>query len=238
MLPKILPITPGEVYPGEPPFMKKRSFPAVLRYHKFKQDTKYQEYFFAEALLYRPFSDEKQLEQDIEDLTCKSQESLKTYEEEIRCVKSQVMEHLESVVEARYFVAEAAKDEEMGAELDPEGEQDIEDCVHEGIIDHPDFPDFDIDAMECEGQRQVQKSHKPIELDELDMLQKKTRSLAFYQKKVVEIGIKFARSIVKSLKEGNLIPKAPKLMVHGGAGSGKFTVINVLKQWVHRILQK
>ena len=26
-------------------------------------------------------------------------------------------------------------------------------------------------------------------------------------------------------------------MVHGGAGSGKSTVINVMKQWFHRILQ-
>ena len=51
------------------------------------------------------------------------------------------------------------------------------------------------------------------------------------------MGIRFAREVVKSLKTVNPVPKSCKLMVHGGAGSGKSTVINILKQWVHRILQ-
>ena len=55
--------------------------------------------------------------------------------------------------------------------------------------------------------------------------------------KVVEKGIHYARSIVKSLKMKNPLPDAPKLMVHGGAGAGKSCVINILKQWVHLILQ-
>ena len=63
------------------------------------------------------------------------------------------------------------------------------------------------------------------------------RNLDYYQRKVVEIGIRHARSIVKSLKLKNPLPEAPKLMVHGGAGSGKSTVINVVKQWLHLILQ-
>ena len=63
--------------------MKKRSFPAVLRYHKFRPDTKYQEYFFSESLLYRPFNDEKQLEQELQDLQCKGQENLPIYEDRL-----------------------------------------------------------------------------------------------------------------------------------------------------------
>ena len=220
-----------QTFPGEPPFMQKRSFPAVLRFHKFKQDTHFKEYFFSEALLYRPFQDEDQLEQEIRDidpsLLC----------EEIKCVKSQVMEHLQDVQEARYFVAEAQKNDDTGAVLDPEGEQDIDDCEYEGLIDHPDYPDLDIDAMEAEVKRKLEKKHKPIELDELGSLQSRTRNLDFYQRKVIEMGIKFARGVVKSLKSGNPAPDALKLMVHGGAGSGKSKVINVLKQWVHRILQ-
>ena len=33
-------------------------------------------------------------------------------------------------------------------------------------------------------------------------------------------------------------PKPPALLVHGGAGCGKTTVINILKQWIHVTLQK
>ena len=39
-------------FPGEPPFMRKRKGPAVLRFHKTKQSVDPGTYFFAEALLY------------------------------------------------------------------------------------------------------------------------------------------------------------------------------------------
>ena len=68
------------------------------------------------------------------------------------------MEYLEDVQEARYFVAEAAKNQEVGEVLDPEGEQDNDDCEYEGIIDHPDFPDLDIEAMEQNEKAKVEKT--------------------------------------------------------------------------------
>ena len=59
-----------------------------------------------------------------------------------------------------------------------------------------------------------------------------------YQKEVVNISVKYARDIVKSRKHGNTPPKAPLLMVHGGAGAGKSTVIKVVAQWTQKIIQK
>ena len=50
--------------------------------------------------------------------------------------------------------------------------------------------------------------------------------------------MKYAKDIVKARKEGNQSPAAPLLMVHGGAGAGKSTVIKVLAQWMQKILQK
>ena len=88
----------GDVYPGEPPLMKRRRFPAVLRFHKFKIDTHPKEYFFSEALLYKPFKKEQDILDDIENV------DVSDYTEQIQCVKEQVMEHLENVTEARYFV--------------------------------------------------------------------------------------------------------------------------------------
>ena len=43
---------------------------------------------------------------------------------------------------------------------------------------------------------------------------------------------------MKSLKDKNPYPIPPQTIVIGGAGSGKSTVINILKQWIHLILKK
>ena len=44
--------------------------------------------------------------------------------------------------------------------------------------------------------------------------------------------------MVKALKNKNEIPEPCTTIVMGGAGSGKSTVINILKQWIHLILKK
>ena len=49
--------------------MKKRKFPAVLRFHKFKIDKQPSEYFFSEALLYRDFETEEDLLKEIDKLS-------------------------------------------------------------------------------------------------------------------------------------------------------------------------
>ena len=66
-----------------------------------------------------------------------------------------------------------------------------------------------------------EKNFKAMELDDFEVLLEKSRRLDYYQRKVVEKGIQYARSIVKSLKTKNPLPDAPKLMIHGGAGAGK-----------------
>ena len=71
----------------------------------------------------------------------------------------------------------------------------------------------------------------------MSILLEKSKALDCYQHKVLEIGIRYARGIVKAMKHSNPLPVAPKIMVHGGAGAGKSCVINIVKQWVHLILQ-
>ena len=59
-----------------------------------------------------------------------------------------------------------------------------------------------------------------------------------WQKEVVNIGIRYAKDLVKSRQVGNNPGPAPLLMVHGGAGAGKSAVINVLAPWIQKILQQ
>ena len=64
------------------------------------------------------------------------------------------------------------------------------------------------------------------------------RTLDFYQKKVLEIGVKHARKLVKTRKGNNSAPLAPLCMVDGAAGSGKLCTINILEQFLQLILQQ
>ena len=147
------------------------------------------------------------------------------------------MEHLENVTEARYFVEENSRNEETELNLNPEGIQENEECEYEGIIDHPDFPNLEVECLEQEVGKKVSEKTNRLILDEIGKLMDKSKDMDFYQRKVLESAIGFARSLRKSLKNKNILRKAPNIMVHGGAGSGKSTVINIMKQLVHRILR-
>ena len=55
---------------------------------------------------------------------------------------------------------------------------------------------------------------------------------------IKELGIRHARGIVKAQNGKNQLPDPVKLMIHGGAGSGKSTVIDGLTRWIQHILMK
>ena len=224
-------------FPGEPHFMKKRSKPAVLRFHKTKKNVDPASYFFAEALLYTSFRTEEELEIKVNNA---AQDNYEQLGNEIHKVKSKVMEYLESNDEARYMVEEAFKNNDKTGEiLDAEGEQEIADCEQEDLLLHPDYEHINPEDLHITEQTsKFEKVYRPIVVDDLKLLKEKTRSLDFYQRKVIERGIKYSRSVVKSLKNKNPPPQAKIVIVHGGAGCGKSTVINVLKQWCHLILQQ
>ena len=105
--------------PNEPPYMKKKKFPAALRFHKFNSQTKADKYFFSECLLYTHFIKEEEIRDKLNTLNG----DFAALQEDIKIVKSQVMEHLESTEEARLFVEEAMKNQETGDKIDAEGEQ-------------------------------------------------------------------------------------------------------------------
>ena len=229
-LPQIIQLS--NVYPNEPPFMRKRTFPAALRIHKFNPNNDSRKYFFSECILYTPFRKEEEIWKKLEG-------DLNNLENDIRIVKSQVMEYLESNDEARLYVEEIINNEQTANELDPQGQQELEDCELEGQLLHPDFEHLNPEYLGIQEENGcIEKCFKPIEIDEKSVLLEKTKNLDFFQRKVVERGISYSRELVKSLKEKNSFPSPPQTIVIGGAGSGKSTVINILKQWIHLILKK
>ena len=142
-LPQILQI--NNPYPGEPALMSKRSYPAILRFNKINKDKNPRKYMLSELMLYRPFREEFNMD-DVE----------RMYNEEhngkrkVQIVKSQVMEHLEGVEEARYYVEQAKKQidlTDVRNQLDPALEQNNADCEEEIIAEHPDFLHIDPDQV-------------------------------------------------------------------------------------------
>ena len=123
--------------PGEASMMKKRRKPCALRFHKVKESTDPLRYMLSELMLYRPLRTE--VPQD---------DILTLYEEtfddtsKVEAVKSQVMEFLESVSEARFYAEEAKKElelEQVAENMDAQGQQENDDCQEEGLEDHPEY---------------------------------------------------------------------------------------------------
>ena len=81
----------NDPYPGEPPFMKLRRQPSVLRLHKYKVDKDPELYWFSEAMLYMPYQDEEDLMKKINEAKSEGPEIWDEFVEKIKHVKSQVM---------------------------------------------------------------------------------------------------------------------------------------------------
>ena len=163
-------------FPGEPPFMKKGSFPALLRFHKFKASVEPGDYWFAEALLFTLFRSEEKLEERVEKAAGDGYISLS---EQIQAVKSLVIEDLENTEDARYMVQEALNNnDDVGAEMDAAGEQENEDCDLKELVMHPEYQHLDLSEFVCvEKTSKTEKSYRPIKIDDINLLRKSTREI-------------------------------------------------------------
>ena len=162
--------------------------------------------------------------------------------EEIKAVKKQVMEWVDNVDEARFYVEEAMTNElkldEVGDVLDAESKQNNLDCDEEGIESDPLYEHLDRgDHNEHEFLPSTNWCKK-IDLKETEHLYTEAQNLDSNQRRTLDIGLKYARDIIKARNHENELPEAPRVIILGGAGSGKSTVINCLIQWVHKNLQK
>ena len=148
-LPQLL--TLNNVMPGEPRILHKRTFPRALRFFKKKFDKDPHLFYFSQLVLFYPFRDENELFPEEPD---KCEELYLKNQEEILCVKAQLMPFLESVEEAQLIYNEMKADERrereaaMGANLDPEMEQEIADMDDLDEEEHPDFYHLDPDQLD------------------------------------------------------------------------------------------
>ena len=173
--------------PGEPTIFQKRTFPRALRFFKNKADKAPHMFFFSQLILYHPFRDENELfPEDPE----KCEELYNTHKKEILMRKARIMPYLESVEEAQAMYEERKAKEEtnvedaVGADLDPQMEQEAADGEDVEDEDHPDFIGMDPDLLDInpEEERRPRKVFKTILLPSKDHQVKYSyqQTLTFY----------------------------------------------------------
>ena len=138
--------------PGEPRILHKRTFPKALRFFKKNHEKSPHFFYFSQLILYHPFRDENQL---FPEDPQKCEELFYKHQQKIKSAKAQLMPFLESVEEAQVVYEQMrANDEQdiedkMGADLDPEMEQEIADGDDLDDEEHPDYYHIDPDQVEA-----------------------------------------------------------------------------------------
>ena len=136
------------------------------------------------------------------------------------------MEYLEDTEEARLMASEMMINNTVTGEfMDPEGEQELDDNRLDTIETIGEFEHLDTEFVD-KPTDVFESQFRPITTRPLKELCKQAQKLDFFQRQVVQIGIKYARDIVKARVVKNPIPQAPLVMVDRAAGSGKSTTIN------------
>ena len=225
----------NDLRPGEPKFMRKRCR-QVIRFHKINSTKHPHEYKYAQLQMYSPFTKEENLEpNNFENCeTLFSQKSEHNDKLKIENVKSILMKHMEAVIEGTER-AHDTRNAAVGDMIDPALAQENEDCEDEGVVDHPDF--LFKDPSNLKDTEHEKRKFKAIELYDDQILDSMTRSLDEEQRIVLEIGVNFARALVKARHCQNARVTPELLVVQGGAGTGKSTVIDVLSQQMERIIR-
>ena len=232
ILPTFIKLDP--LRPGEPEFMKKHKR-RVIRIHKINSVKHPHEYRYAQLQKYYPFIKEEEFDAENFDV-CDSIFNEKSKHNEVRKiqnVKSFLMPHLESVELGTERALEIVNSD-VGDALDPTLEQDNFDCTEIGPADHPDF--IFKDPTDVRDDQLSRSAFKQIDLYDDDTLLSMCRSLDDDQKIVLKIGVNYAKNIVKSKKAKTSFATQELVVVQGGAGSGKSTVIDILSQQIERIL--
>ena len=135
------------------------------------------------------------------------------------------------------------KTSNLGNRLDPATEQqDADDNENqEELVDvTDDFPEDTFsskDNKKSQSLKQEKIVYKLPTLDDTDTMKDNVRNLSFEQRVIFDKYIDFCKRVMCSVRYGgNIDTTPPRIIVHGGGGTGKSHLIKLLSQWVHKIL--
>ena len=222
--------------------MKLRQFEAVLKFHKFREDEDAHEFFYSELVLYKHWRSEDELRYDNFDACLALYQTPSPRNPEltiVETVKNSLFPEINNVEIARAILDDLTEDQRpchIGDVLDNQNEQDIEEQNFEGVV-----PDNVYDVRDHDGDFGGQTLEeasifRTADLSQRDEMNDLVQKLVPEQRRVFDEFIGYAKELRKVKGTGGSKPKAPLSIVHGGAGSGKSTLIKVLSFWFEYIL--
>ena len=165
--------------------------------------------------------------------------------DEIEKNRKKIYPHSERIQELRKLLEEGdfLKTSNLGNRLDPATEQqDADDNENqEELVDvTDDFPEDTFsskDNKKSQSLKQEKIVYKLPTLDDTDTMKDNVRNLSFEQRVIFDKYIDFCKRVMCSVRYGgNIDTTPPRIIVHGGGGTGKSHLIKLLSQWVHKIL--
>ena len=211
--------------------------PIALRFHKYKQIEDPHQHYLSLLRLYQPHT-----VKDLDVWENDQQACINAYhrhKQSIDYVKSKVMKYQDKVEKAQ-AEAQSEYDQTVGDMLDAAKEQNETDCADEGVHENDRFVALDPENAPLETVQTSEAragAYRAVELISLDELITLSRGCDSDQRAVVSLGVEFAQNMRKTRYRNIPSPKAPLIVVQGGAGSGKSFVINLMAQWIERILR-
>ena len=217
--------------------MRLRKFDAVVRRHKFKSDKDEHEFFFSELLLFYPWRDESEL---FPDDANKCRELYLAEKINIDKVKRKLFPHLAEVELGRAMVESFDEHEQVGIEVDPEGEQEKDqDLISEVAAEYGGLDPEGLEEEENlkDGKGAAAPFFRAPPVLEMDELKERTRKLAWEQLAVLQRVLDYCMNLVMSRHSVRRpTVKPPLMIIHGGAGTGKSTLINNISLWVQKLM--
>merc|ERR1711954_54765 len=123
-----------------------------------------------------------------DDEICK--EDYQKYKDDIKKVKAKVLEWMEDVEEARYFVEEVMKNEvgleETGEDIDPEMHQEDIECALEGVEEDDQYRHLDPEGLNMQVIPDLTSWYRKLEVMDQHVLEYETRKLDNLQRHVVD----------------------------------------------------
>jgi len=234
-------------------YMKCRSNPLVLRTHKFKGDANIHEFFYSQLMLYKPWRSENELaENDFEKCLelfneIDTLEREKPENEQVTKIEKTMLTlfpNIKSVEEGRTKVAEAKSERALhiGDEIDPALEQTEGDDNEIAMklpeeFSHRDPLGYDEEDNNYHTSKE-KVLFKRLDVSNHNEMLCSVRKLVPEQRIAFDKVIQFCKNLKKSLDGKNRAPIPPLLMIHGGAGSGKSTIIHEIAKWAEYTLRK
>jgi hypothetical protein len=223
--------------------MQLRGRPAILRIHESKKKKEQHEFYFSELLLFHPWRDEKTDLHRHDPTQCKQ-----LYKENF----SQIYERrqltfpfLDAIEEAQARLEETSLEDirplHVGETLDSVGEQENEDGKIEGDFiseEHAGLHPGELDNIHIETPTSSDfPQFKVVSVNQEEMMTL-TRQLVPEQMIVLDAIIGYCKKTARAQINGGPRIEPIRILLHGGAGSGKSNVIRICSSWAEKILRK